>query len=104
MIFIFSALNLTHVNTKVVITVWVFFCPLQKDTGRELPPLNPQASFFESKRKLEQLLTTAHPQSLQEPGLSVRTIFRLAFTEERYHYSIAILVLLFLILLSLYFL
>ncbi|XP_052556867.1 serine/threonine-protein kinase VRK2 isoform X6 [Tympanuchus pallidicinctus] len=78
--------------------------PQKKDTGRELPPLNPQASFFESKRKLEQLLTTAHPLSLQEPGLSVPTIFRLAFTEERYHYSIAILVLLFLILLSLYFL
>ncbi|XP_019468042.1 serine/threonine-protein kinase VRK2 isoform X4 [Meleagris gallopavo] len=78
--------------------------PQKKDTGRELPPLNPQASFSESKKKLDQFLTTCHPLSLQEPGLSVSTIFRLAFTEERYRYSIAILVLLFLILLSLYFL
>ncbi|XP_046771210.1 serine/threonine-protein kinase VRK2 isoform X9 [Gallus gallus] len=76
----------------------------KKDTGRELPPLNPQASLSESKKKPDQLLTTGHPLSLQEPGLSVSTIFRLAFTEERFHYSIAILVLLFLILLSLYFL
>ncbi|NXJ05825.1 VRK2 kinase, partial [Odontophorus gujanensis] len=65
--------------------------PQKKDTGRELLPPNPQVSFSDSKKKLEQLLTTAHPLSLQEPDLSISTIFWLAFTEERYHYSIAIL-------------
>ncbi|OXB76143.1 UNVERIFIED_CONTAM: hypothetical protein H355_005354 [Colinus virginianus] len=61
--------------------------PQKKDTGRELLPPNPQVSFSDSKKKLEQLLTTAHPLSLQERDLSVSTIFCLAFTEERYHYS-----------------
>lgn len=78
--------------------------PEKKDTGRELPPLYPQATFSEFKKNnQDQLFTTDHPVSLQEPGLSVSTIFRLAFTEERYHYSIAILALLFLIWLSLSF-
>lgn len=91
---------LIHSNTKVVI---IFFF-LQKDTGRELPPLYPQATFSEFKKNnQDQLFTTDHPVSLQEPGLSISTIFRLAFTEERYHYSIAILALLFLIWLSLSF-
>ncbi|XP_065595492.1 serine/threonine-protein kinase VRK2 isoform X2 [Cyrtonyx montezumae] len=78
--------------------------PQKRGTGRELPPPNPPVSFSDPKKKLEQLLTTAHPLSLQERDLSVSTIFWLAFTEDRYHYSITILVLLFLILLSLYFL
>ncbi|KAM9195494.1 serine/threonine-protein kinase VRK2 isoform 3-T3 [Mergus octosetaceus] len=78
--------------------------PQKKDTGRELPPLYPQATFSESrKNNQDQLFTTDHQVSLQEPGLSISTIFRLAFTEERYHYSIAILALLFLICLSLSF-
>ncbi|XP_074891489.1 serine/threonine-protein kinase VRK2 isoform X1 [Buteo buteo] len=81
--------------------------PQKKDTARELPPFDPQATFSESKKKHNQLLTTDHPLSLQEtdsditsPSMSI--IFRLAFTDETYHYSIAILVLLLLILLSLY--
>ncbi|XP_035177485.1 serine/threonine-protein kinase VRK2 isoform X1 [Oxyura jamaicensis] len=78
--------------------------PQKTQTGREWPPLYPQATFSEStKNNQDQLFTTDHPVSLQEPGLSISTIFRLAFTEERYRYSIAILVLLFLILLSLSF-
>ncbi|NXL84054.1 VRK2 kinase, partial [Alectura lathami] len=44
--------------------------PQKKDTGRELPPLNPQATFSEPQKKQDQLLTTDHPQSLREPGLS----------------------------------
>ncbi|NXI73386.1 VRK2 kinase, partial [Anseranas semipalmata] len=44
--------------------------PQKKDTGRELPPLHPQATFLESKKKQGQLLTTDHPISLQEPGPS----------------------------------
>ncbi|XP_069643752.1 serine/threonine-protein kinase VRK2 isoform X3 [Haliaeetus albicilla] len=83
--------------------------PQKKDTARELPPFDPQATFSESKKKHNQLLTTDHPLSLQEtnsditsPSMSI--IFRLAFTDKTYHYSIAILVLLLLILLSLYFL
>ncbi|XP_040981062.1 serine/threonine-protein kinase VRK2 isoform X5 [Aquila chrysaetos chrysaetos] len=80
-----------------------------KDTARELPPFDPQATFSESKKKHNQLLTTDHPLSLQETGSDITSpsmsiIFRLAFTDETYHYSIAILVLLLLILLSLYFL
>uniref|UniRef100_A0A8B9NKJ0 VRK serine/threonine kinase 2 n=1 Tax=Accipiter nisus TaxID=211598 RepID=A0A8B9NKJ0_9AVES len=83
--------------------------PQKKDTARELPPFDPQATFSESKKKHNQLLTTDHPLSLQEtdsditsPSMSI--IFRLAFTDETYHYSIAIVVLLLLILLSLSFL
>ncbi|XP_029877788.1 serine/threonine-protein kinase VRK2 isoform X4 [Aquila chrysaetos chrysaetos] len=83
--------------------------PQKKDTARELPPFDPQATFSESKKKHNQLLTTDHPLSLQETGSDITSpsmsiIFRLAFTDETYHYSIAILVLLLLILLSLYFL
>ncbi|XP_064002117.1 serine/threonine-protein kinase VRK2 isoform X4 [Pogoniulus pusillus] len=79
----------------------------KKDTARELPPFGHQATFSGLKNKHDQLLTTDHPLSLQEtvsditsPSLSV--LFRLAFTDETYHYSIAILVLLLLIVLSLY--
>ncbi|XP_068009364.1 serine/threonine-protein kinase VRK2 isoform X4 [Melanerpes formicivorus] len=83
--------------------------PQKKDTARELPSFGPQVIFSGPKRKRDQLLTTAHPVSLQDtvsdvtsPSTSV--MFRLAFTDETYHYSIAILVLLLLIVLSLYFL
>ncbi|KAM9655629.1 serine/threonine-protein kinase VRK2 isoform 2-T4 [Morphnus guianensis] len=83
--------------------------PQKKDTARELPPFDPQATFSESRKKHNQLLTTDHPVSLQETGSDITSpsmsiIFRLAFADETYHYSIAILVLLLLILLSLYFL
>ncbi|KAM6207576.1 serine/threonine-protein kinase VRK2 isoform 2-T2 [Sarcoramphus papa] len=81
----------------------------KKDTARELPPFDPQAIVSESKKKHDQLFITDHPASLQETGSdstspSISIIFRLAFSDETYHYSIAILVLLPLILLSLYFL
>ncbi|KAM6083379.1 serine/threonine-protein kinase VRK2 isoform 2-T3 [Chlamydotis macqueenii] len=81
----------------------------KKDTAREVPPFDPQAIFTESKTKHDQLLAAAPPVALQEAGSdnnrpSVSVIFRLAFTGERYHYSIAILVLLLLILLSVCFL
>ncbi|XP_072713619.1 serine/threonine-protein kinase VRK2 isoform X3 [Ciconia boyciana] len=83
--------------------------PQKKDTSRELPPFDPQAVFSESKKKHDQLLTTEHPVSLQETGPaitspSISILFRIAFTDETYPYSIAILVLLLLISLSLYFL
>nr|XP_010301189.1 PREDICTED: LOW QUALITY PROTEIN: serine/threonine-protein kinase VRK2 [Balearica regulorum gibbericeps] len=83
--------------------------PQQKDTAREFPPFDLQAMPSESKQKHDRLLTTDHPVSSPETGSditrpSLSVIFKLAFTEETYHYSIAILVLLLLILLSLYFL
>ncbi|XP_028939353.1 serine/threonine-protein kinase VRK2 [Antrostomus carolinensis] len=83
--------------------------PQKKDTARTLPPFNPQAIFSECKKKHNQLLTTAHPVSLQETGSDVTSrslpvLLRLAFTDETYPYSVAILVLLLLISLSLYFL
>ncbi|XP_030303034.1 serine/threonine-protein kinase VRK2 isoform X1 [Calypte anna] len=81
--------------------------PQKKDTARELPPFNPRAILSEYRKKHHQLLTTAHSASLQETGSditspSISLLFQLAFTNETYHYSIAILVLLLLILLSLY--
>ncbi|XP_075562954.1 serine/threonine-protein kinase VRK2 [Pelecanus crispus] len=83
--------------------------PQKKDTAREFPPFNPQAVFSESKKKHDQLLTTDHPGSLQEIGSAITSpslsiILGFAFTDDAYHYSIAILVLLLLILLSLHFL
>ncbi|KAM9240194.1 serine/threonine-protein kinase VRK2 [Leptosomus discolor] len=83
--------------------------PQKKDTARDLPPFDPPAVFSESKERHAQSLTTAHPASLQETGSditnpSISLIFRLAFTDETYPYSIAVLVLLLLIVLSLYFL
>ncbi|NXS69468.1 VRK2 kinase, partial [Pandion haliaetus] len=42
--------------------------PQKKDTARQLPPFNPQATFSESRKKHNQLLTTDHPVSLQETG------------------------------------
>ncbi|XP_065487682.1 serine/threonine-protein kinase VRK2 isoform X2 [Caloenas nicobarica] len=84
--------------------------PPKKDTARELPPFDPQAIFSESKKNHNQLFTTDHhPLSSQGAGSGITSpplssILRLAFTEETYHYSVAILVLLLLIVLSLYFL
>ncbi|XP_010294952.1 PREDICTED: serine/threonine-protein kinase VRK2 [Phaethon lepturus] len=83
--------------------------PQQEDTARGLPPFDPQAIFSESKKQHHQLVTADHPLLLQEPGSditspSVPVLFRLAFADETYPYSVAILVLLLLILLSLYFL
>ncbi|XP_010015278.1 PREDICTED: serine/threonine-protein kinase VRK2 [Nestor notabilis] len=81
----------------------------EKDTARELPPFSPQALFSESRKEHDQLLTVDHPVSWQEPGSdftcpSLSTLFRLAFTDRTYRYTTAILVLLLLIGLSLYFL
>ncbi|PKK26313.1 vaccinia related kinase 2 [Columba livia] len=84
--------------------------PLKNYTASKLPPFEPQAIFSESKPTHNQRLTTDHhPLSSQEAGsgitsISLSSILRLAFAEETYHYTIAILVLLLLIVLSLYFL
>ncbi|XP_040467332.1 serine/threonine-protein kinase VRK2 isoform X3 [Falco naumanni] len=81
--------------------------PQKKDAAREPPPFNPPGTFLEPKKKQDQPLATDHPGSLEETSSdiirpSLALLFRLAFTDETYHYSIAILVLLPLILLSLY--
>ncbi|XP_069706310.1 serine/threonine-protein kinase VRK2 isoform X1 [Phaenicophaeus curvirostris] len=83
--------------------------PQKKDTARASMSFNPQAMFSESKKKHNQLLTTDDPVLLQKTGShttrpSLSVLFRLAFTNQTYPYSIAILVLLVLILLSLCFL
>ncbi|XP_061845282.1 serine/threonine-protein kinase VRK2 isoform X2 [Colius striatus] len=83
--------------------------PQKEVSARELPPFNTQARFSAFNTSHHQLLATDHPVSLQEasysstwPPLSV--LFRLAFTDQTYPYSTAILVLLLLIFLSVYFL
>ncbi|KAM6367848.1 serine/threonine-protein kinase VRK2 isoform 2-T2 [Alca torda] len=81
--------------------------PPQKDTARELPAFDPQTIFSQSKKNHNQLLTTAHPVWLEGGGSAITTpslsvVFGLAFADETYHYSVAILVLLLLIVLSLY--
>ncbi|XP_009474422.1 PREDICTED: serine/threonine-protein kinase VRK2 [Nipponia nippon] len=83
--------------------------PPKEDTARELLPFDPQAIFSEPRKKHDQLLTTDRPASLQETGSdvtrpSIAILLRVAFSGETCHYSVAILVLLPLILLSLYFL
>ncbi|KAM6367850.1 serine/threonine-protein kinase VRK2 isoform 4-T4 [Alca torda] len=79
----------------------------KKDTARELPAFDPQTIFSQSKKNHNQLLTTAHPVWLEGGGSAITTpslsvVFGLAFADETYHYSVAILVLLLLIVLSLY--
>lgn len=86
-----------------------FFSPLQENTVRQLPRHYPQTVLWEGKKKHHQSSITYSPVSLQEPNRdftspSVSNIFKLAFTEERYRYTTAILVLLILIFLVLYFL
>ncbi|XP_054051201.1 serine/threonine-protein kinase VRK2 isoform X1 [Rissa tridactyla] len=83
--------------------------PPQKDTARELPAFDPQAIFSQPKKKHDQLLTPDHPAWLEGSGSAITApspslVFRLAFADETYHYSVAILVLLLLIVLSLFFL
>ncbi|XP_027678065.2 serine/threonine-protein kinase VRK2 isoform X1 [Chelonia mydas] len=83
--------------------------PLLENTVRQLPRHYPQTVLWEGKKKHHQSSITYSPVSLQEPNRdftspSVSNIFKLAFTEERYRYTTAILVLLILIFLVLYFL
>ncbi|XP_074805600.1 serine/threonine-protein kinase VRK2 isoform X4 [Natator depressus] len=83
--------------------------PLLENTVRQLHRHYPQTVLWEVKKKHHQSSITYSPVSLQEPNRdftspSVSNIFKLAFTEERYRYTIAILVLLILIFLVLYFL
>lgn len=86
-----------------------FFSLLQENTVRQLHRHYPQKVFLEVKKKPHQNSITYSPVSLQEPNRdftcpSVSNIFKLAFTEERYRYTMTILVLLILIFLVLYFL
>ncbi|XP_065445686.1 serine/threonine-protein kinase VRK2 isoform X3 [Chrysemys picta bellii] len=83
--------------------------PLLENTVRQLHRHYPQTVFREVKKKHHQNSITYSPVSLQEPNRdftcpSVSSIFKLAFTEERYRYTMTILVLLILIFLVLYFL
>lgn len=95
--------------TLVYSILLLLFFFLQKDTARELPAFDPQAIFSQPKKKHDQLLTPDHPAWLEGSGSAITApspslVFRLAFADETYRYSVAILVLLLLIVLSLLFL
>ncbi|XP_062465391.1 serine/threonine-protein kinase VRK2 isoform X2 [Pezoporus occidentalis] len=91
------------------LTIWEPNRAQKKYPARELPPFTPQALFSEPRKEHHRLLTVHHPLPWQETGSdftrpSLPTAFRLAFTDRTYHYTTAVLVLLLLIVLSLYFL
>ncbi|KAJ7401160.1 serine/threonine-protein kinase VRK2 isoform X1 [Pitangus sulphuratus] len=80
--------------------------PLKKDTARDVPPFDPYRIFSDSRKKYDHLLSAvqavpsqAGPESTRP---SVALVFRLAFTDQTYPYTAAVLVLLLLIVLSLY--
>ncbi|XP_063247484.1 serine/threonine-protein kinase VRK2 isoform X2 [Prinia subflava] len=80
--------------------------PQKEDTARELPPFDPYRIFSESRKKHNHLVAPVPTAASQagadttRPSLSV--VFRLAFADETYPYTAAVLVLLLLIVLSLF--
>ncbi|XP_075781630.1 serine/threonine-protein kinase VRK2 isoform X4 [Pelodiscus sinensis] len=83
--------------------------PLLENPVRQLHRHCPQTDYWEDNKEQQQNRLTYSPLSLQErsrdfSSFSVSRTLKLAFTEERYRYSMAILVLLILIFLALCFL
>ncbi|KAJ7422940.1 Serine/threonine-protein kinase VRK1 [Willisornis vidua] len=80
--------------------------PQQKDTARDVPPFDPYRIFSAPRMKHDHLLTAVHPVPPQAgpdtTRASMAVVFRLAFTDQTYPYTAAVLVLLLLIVLSLY--
>lgn len=91
------SLHISFINTA--------FFPLQEDTARELPAFDPYRILSESLKKHNHLVAPVPAAASQagadttRPSLSV--VFRLAFADEAYPYTAAVLVLLLLIVLSL---
>lgn len=81
------------------------FFSSQEDTARELPPFDPYRILSESRKEHNHFVApvpAAAPQAgadTTRPSLSA--VFRLAFADETYPYTAAVLVLLLLIVLSL---
>ncbi|XP_027748358.1 serine/threonine-protein kinase VRK2 isoform X1 [Empidonax traillii] len=80
--------------------------PLKRDTVRDVPPFDPYRIFSDSRKKYDHLLSAVHAVPSQAGPESTRPsmalVFRLAFTDQTYPYTAAVLVLLLLIVLSLY--
>ncbi|XP_071438309.1 serine/threonine-protein kinase VRK2 isoform X2 [Pithys albifrons albifrons] len=80
--------------------------PPKKDTSRDVPPFDPYRIFSAPRMKHDHLLTAVHPVPPQAgpdtTRASMAVVFRLAFTDQTYPYTAAVLVLLLLIVLSLY--
>ncbi|XP_041329988.1 serine/threonine-protein kinase VRK2 isoform X2 [Pyrgilauda ruficollis] len=80
--------------------------PKKEDTARELPPFDPYRILSEFQKKHNHLVTPA-PAAASQAGAdttrpSLSAVFRLAFADQTYPYTAAVLVLLLLIALSLY--
>lgn len=96
-----------HISLNISFIITAFF-PLQEDTARELPLFDPYRILSEYQKKNNHLVTPVPPAAspagadTTRPSLSV--VFRLAFADETYPYTAAVLVLLLLIVLSLYWL
>ncbi|XP_071301554.1 serine/threonine-protein kinase VRK2 isoform X1 [Agelaius tricolor] len=79
--------------------------PKKEDTARELPPFGPYRILSEFRKKHNHLVAPA-PAAASQPGAdttpSLSAVFRLAFADQTYPYTAAVLVLLLLIVLSLY--
>ncbi|XP_018773629.1 serine/threonine-protein kinase VRK2 isoform X3 [Serinus canaria] len=80
--------------------------PKKEDTARELPPFDPYRILSESRKKHNHLVTPV-PAAASHAGAdtthpSLSAVLRLAFADQTYPYTAAVLVLLLLIVLSLY--
>ncbi|XP_064565806.1 serine/threonine-protein kinase VRK2 isoform X1 [Zonotrichia leucophrys gambelii] len=80
--------------------------PKKEDTARELPPFDPYRTLSESRKEHSHLVTPV-PAAVSQPGAdtthpSLSAVFKLAFADQTYPYTAAVLVLLVLIVLSLY--
>ncbi|XP_023778855.1 serine/threonine-protein kinase VRK2 isoform X1 [Cyanistes caeruleus] len=80
--------------------------PKKEDTARELPPFDPYRILSEFRKKHNHLVTPVPAAASQAGADSTRSslsaVFRLAFADETYPYTTAVLVLLLLIVLSLF--
>lgn len=94
-----------HISLHISFIITAFF-PLQEDTARELPPFDPYRLLSESRKKHNHLVAPV-PAAASQAGAdtihpSLAVVFRLAFADETYPYTAAVLVLLLLIVLSLF--
>lgn len=96
---------LIHISLHISCIITAFF-PLQEDTAKELPLFDPYRILSESWKKHNHLVTpvpaAASPAGADTTQPSLSAVFRLAFADETYPYTAAVLMLLLLIVLSLY--
>lgn len=100
-----SLFFLIHISLHISFIITAIF-PLQEETARDLLPFDSYRTLSESQKKHNHLVTPV-PAAASQAGAdttrpSLSAAFNLAFADQTYPYTAAVLLLLLLIVLSLY--